>query len=253
MDSFVPSLSDFRPKPSHRGLAALAATLGVLVCDKPMVLLSGWAGIVFPLCLAAGISRHHLRFTFTIVLPVSLGLFLVWGWLLGAPPGAAPGSAPGAGAHFAALISLRLIALGGIWQLSFLTIPPAELPATLRMWGVPGSLLAVTVGAIALIPEMRLRTEQIITAREARGLVPDRRLWTRALELPKLLRPLLAWALRSAIQRSDLWRERDLLARLSQSEVASTAPKARASALVLALATLWFILSALPSFLRRIG
>lgn len=162
--------------------------------------------------------RLYLRFLLTVVTPVSIALFLVWGWLVGAPPSAIPGSAPDAGVQFAALVSLRLAALGGIWQLSFLTIPAFELPGTLSEWGVRGSLLTVCIGVISLIPEIRLRAEQIITARQARGLMPNRRVWTRVMELPWLLRPLLTWTLRSAIQRADVWRQRDLLSRLAQTQ-----------------------------------
>lgn len=165
--------------------------------------------------------RLYLRFLLTVVAPVSIALFLVWGWLVGAPPSATPGSAPDAGVQFAALVSLRLAALGGIWQLSFLTIPVIELPGTLSGWGVRGSLLTVCIGVISLIPEIRLRAEQIITARQARGLMPNRRVWTRVMELPRLLRPLLTWTLRSAIQRADVWRQRDLLSRLAQTQHAA--------------------------------
>lgn len=238
----VLDLSQFRPGPVQRGLAALVATAGVLLCDAPLILLIGWVACFLPLCVAAGIIRPYLRFVLSIVVPVSIALFLVWGWMVGAPPSAIPGSAPYAGSRFAALTSLRLAALGGIWQLSLLTLPPAELPRTLHAWGVRGALLAVIVGAISLVPEMRLRTEQIMTAREARGLVPNRRVWTRAMELPSLLRPLLAWALRSAIQRSEIWRERDLLSRLARSQpIAQDCTTRRGSMLVLLLSVGWFL------------
>jgi energy-coupling factor transporter transmembrane protein EcfT len=241
----VPDLSQFRPDPVQRGIAALAATTGVMLCSEPVILLAGWVALVLPLCVAAGIIRPYLRFVLNVVVPVSIALFVVWGWMVGAPPSATPGSAPLAGSRFAAVIALRLAALGGIWQLSLLTVPPAELPRTLDAWGVRGGLLAVILGAISLVPEMRLRADQIITAREARGLVPNRRLWTRAMELPKLLRPLLAWALRSAIQRSEVWHERDLLSRLARREVVGQdRTRQGGSMLVLLLSVAWLLGSA---------
>lgn len=238
----VRDLARHRPEPVERGLAAIIATLGVLVCDSVVILFLGWSAVLLPLCIAAGVLPQYRRFVLAVVLPISIALFAVWGWIVGAPPGHLPGSAPQEGFAYAALISLRLATVGGIWQVTFLTLCVDELPRTLSAWGVRGGLLVVVLGAVALAPEMRLRAEQVATAREARGLVPNRRIWTRAFEFPRLLRPLLAWTLRSAIQRPEVWRERNLLARLTENETHVRGERGLKVLLIVSVA--WFACSA---------
>jgi energy-coupling factor transport system ATP-binding protein len=153
----------------------------------------------------------------TFVLPLSIALLIVWGVIVGAPPGATLGSDPHSGYYYAMTVALRIAVLGGVFQLTILTIPSEQLAYTLRTWGLRGGLLVVVLGAFALIPELAHRADQVLTARQARGLVADRSLVSRFRQFPYLLRPLLAWALRSAVQRSEFWQQRQVLSRVENS------------------------------------
>ena len=200
--------------PVARGLATLIGIIGVFLADNVVVLVFAWLAVIVPLCVTTGISRKHMRMNGMVVLPLCLMLVALWGWIVGAPPDQVPGSNPEAGVQYALLISFRLAVVGGIFQLCFLSIPQAELLSTFWHWGIRRDHLIVAIGAFTIWPELKLRAEQIITARYARGLLPDRRLISRFRQLPYLLRPLLVWSLRAAVQRSELWDQKRLLDRV---------------------------------------
>ncbi len=66
-----------------------------------------------------------------------------------------------------------------------------------------------------MIPDLKLRTEQVLTARAARGLVGRRTIAAKMAQIPRILMPLVSWALRSALLRAELWEHRGLIERLS--------------------------------------
>lgn len=202
--------------PIARGLAAIMAVSGTLLDTSVLGAAVAWVLVLMPLMAVSGVLRQHLRFIVTILAPISGALFLVWGWVVGAPPGAPVGSDPTGGAGFAALIALRLALLGGIGQFCFRTITPDRLVPTLQSWGVKGEGLVIAVSSLTLVPEMQLRAEQVLTARYARGFVRNRNFVTKLRQVPHLLRPLLAWILRSAIQRAEMWDQRHLLVRMAE-------------------------------------
>lgn len=220
--------------PVARGLAALIGIIGVFLADDVTTLVFVWLAVIIPLCMTAGISGRHMRIIGAVVLPLCLLLTALWGWIVGAPPDMPPGSDPEAGVQYALLISLRLAVTGGIFQLCFLSIPQSELLSTFWHWGIRRDNLIVAIGAFTIWPELKLRAEQIITARYARGLLPDRRLTTRFRQLPYLLRPLLVWSLRAAIQRSELWDQKRLLDRIGHLRHAYEGARLRSAAFVAA-------------------
>lgn len=201
----------FSPSPRARGLTTLLALLGTLFARDVGAMALLWGAVLLPLMLAAGLVRQHLRFILVILAPVAVASGIVWGLVVGAPPGAPAGSAPALGLQYAAMITLRLAILGGIVQAGLLSVPGDDLSDTLRAWRIRGDALVVALGCFALAPELRLRAGQVITARYARGLVRSRGPIARLRQLPHMLLPLLAWTLRSAVQRADSWRERGLL------------------------------------------
>lgn len=202
--------------PVVRGVATLFGIAGTLIAKEPVFPLFFWLGILVPLCLFTGLARKHIRMVGGVVLPLAIVLVAVWGVIVGAPPGAPPGSDPDGGVRYAALIALKLTVLAGLFQLCFMSIPQSELLSTFWHWGIRGDYLIVAIGAFTIWPEFKLRAEQILTARFARGLMPDRRLFTRFFQLPYMLRPLLVWSLRAAVQRSEMWGQRHLLDRLGE-------------------------------------
>ena len=202
------------PSGRARGAAALLAVIGTLVAANSTALAIIWAGVIVPLAWKGGVLRRHLTFIVFVMVPLSAALLVVWGWLVGAPPSKPMGSDLGGGLQYAAVIALRLAILGGIGQLCFLTIPTHALPYTFRQCGLKGDALIIALGAMALIPEMAQRADQVLTARLARGLASNRTIITKLRQFPYLLRPLLAWSLRASIQRSEYWHQRELLARI---------------------------------------
>ena len=114
------------------------------------------------------------------------------------------------------MIALQLTVFAAVFQLCFLTIPQSQLLVTFWHWGIRKDNLIVAIGAFTVWPELKLRAEQILTARHARGLMRDRRFSTRLRQIPFLLRPLLTWSLRAAIQRSEFWGQRQILSRVAQ-------------------------------------
>lgn len=231
----------YEPSPRARGAAAAAAIVGTLISNDLHLLLLAWLGILLPLTIAGGIARQHMKFVTVFLGPVTAALLLVWGWMVAAPPGMPVGSSPEEGLSFGCMVALRLTVLGGVIQLCFLTISPEQLIATVRCWGLRGEGLVIVAGTLALGPELRLRSDQVLTARYARGLVPNRSFSNRLRQLPFLLRPLLAWVLRSAIQRSEIWHQRGLLARLQTLPVEPCAGSSTGSAFFVFLAFSWLV------------
>jgi energy-coupling factor transport system substrate-specific component len=217
--------------PVARGLATLIGIIGVFLADNVVVLVFVWLAVIVPLCMTTGISRKHMKMNGMVVLPLCLMLVGLWGWIVGAPPDQVPGSNPEAGVQYALLISFRLAVVGGIFQLCFLSIPQAELLSTFWHWGIRRDHLIVAIGA-----------EQIITARYARGLLPDRRLISRFRQLPYLLRPLLVWSLRAAIQRSELWDQKRLLDRVGHIRHAYEGSRLSGAALI-GISLVWLVIN----------
>jgi energy-coupling factor transporter transmembrane protein EcfT len=181
---------------------------------------------------------RFLKFLAVAQVPMTIMLVAVWGWVAKAPPGMPMGSDPRGGAMFALLISLRLAVLGGAFQLVMYSIPSRLLPATLRGWGLRGEGLVVALGVFAIEPELKLRAEQILTARRARGLLAGGR-WAGLKQLPRLLRPLFVWSIRSAVHRAEVWEQRALLLHVELLPT-ETLPFSRVAGIVsLALSLLW--------------
>lgn len=231
------------PHPIARGTATIIALAGTFLMKDVVVAAIAWFGVLIPLMFFAGIARQHGRFVLTVLAPVAIALLVVWGWLVGAPPGAPLGSAPAEGVKYACLIALRLALLGGIGQLCLSTIPHDQLVITLQSWGLRGDGLVIALGSLTLLPEMRLRAEQVLTARYARGLISDRHILTKIRQFPYLLRPLLAWVLRSAIQRSESWQQRQLLERLAGYSYRDVVNSKTASVFFILLALMWLFVS----------
>jgi energy-coupling factor transporter transmembrane protein EcfT len=236
--------------PRPRALAASALIAGTLASGDPAAMLLLWLVFVIPALRWAGALTQHLRFVGWVLLPMGLLLVVVWGVLVGAPPGIAPGSSPLAGTLFACLVVTRLGLIGGVLQLAVLSIPQDQLLYTLRHWGLRGESLAVAAGSLILWPEFRNRSDQILSARYARGLIRSRRLAVRFTQLPHLLLPLFSWALRSAIQRSEAWEQRGLIRRLQAQAEANPVTYSLTDALVVAASLLWLGISVYPYVIR---
>jgi energy-coupling factor transporter transmembrane protein EcfT len=190
----------------------------------------------------AGLFSRYLRFLLFVQLPMMGMLILVWGFVTRAPPNMPMGSDPRGGIIFAILIALRLAVVGGAFQLTMLSVPSRLLPATLRGWGLRGEGLVVALGVFAVEPELKLRSEQILVARRARGLLGGGR-WAGMKQFPHLLRPLFVWSIRSAIHRADMWEQRAMLLRVEKLPAEDEQFSPAAGAVALGLSILWLAIS----------
>ena len=95
-----------------------------------------------------------------------------------------------------------------------LSIAPEDLLATLRRLRLPDDLIVMVLSTIAVLPELQLRADQVLTARLARGLWGRGGFLSRVLQLPHLLGPLVSWTLRSALQRAEVWEHRGFIGKL---------------------------------------
>jgi len=121
-------------------------------------------------------------------------------------------------------ITLRLIVVGVDFQLCFApVIPNGEMIPMLRAIWLSPRMIAIFSGGFTMIGELTLRLSQVLDARQAQGVGPPSR-WRALRELPSLTAPVFIAAVDSAIARSDLWAERNLLPKLLSFE-----PETRAS------------------------
>lgn len=201
--------------PIARILCTAVMIVGALVTPSIVVLACGLCTIVL-LALAVGVCFRVVRFLAIAIGPMALLLFLVWGWLVAAPPGKPLGSDPVGGSVFAAVTALRLALMGSCLLTALLTIPPDGLHFVLRSCGIRASHLVVLLGIFASVPDLRRRAAQIMTARYARGLFGNRSLVSRVRQVPGILQSLLGSVLRTAIQRAHHWEERDILGQLER-------------------------------------
>lgn len=227
--------------PVARGISFILAVAGTLASKSLTLMLIFWGVGVLPLLALSGLLPKYWQFCRQVVLPIMAGLLLVWSLLVGAPPASRPHSDPVAGMFFAFFVSMRLFLLAAVSQLLFFTIGPDQLVATLSAWRLRGEYLVATVGSLTLLPEMKLRAQQVYTARCARGLLQSTALSQRVKQVPYIFRTLLVWAIRSAVQRSEMWAHRNLLPRLA-AQARRQITWTVLDALCLTIALFWFLL-----------
>lgn len=236
--------------PRAFAIAILLTVCGTLLMNELRFLLVGLLLIGAPVLLWKRRLLAYLRLGAFTIGPVVLGLLIVWGVVVGAPPGATLHSAPAAGVVFALTVATRLTLISALFYATLAAESASEVRPLLRGWGLSGDALAVVMGAIVLVPELAVRVQQVVTARYARGLFGRAHPLDRVRHLPYLLRPLIGWSLRSAIQRSELWQHRSLVARLS---AVSSSPPTRLidSMAVLLIGSGWAVLGVLSALHLR--
>lgn len=209
----------FAISPRIRGLVALLAIVGAFVTPSPLLLIAGLILGILPVVAANGQFNRFIKFILAVILPIALGLLFIWGWLVGAPPGEPHGSAPSQGCTYAANVALRLALVSGVAFACLLNLTADRKVTMFQSWGIRGEMLTLLIVSFTLLPEFAMRTEQIAAARCARGLMPDRRLWTRLRQFPYILRTLFTWAIGNGLARMDLWQQQNLLSLLEQRAI----------------------------------
>jgi energy-coupling factor transporter transmembrane protein EcfT len=225
--------------PRARIVAITLALVTVFLVRSPIQLALVWIVLGLPMLWRTGLLSVHLRFLAIVVLPLSATLFLVWGVIMGTQPGDMPHSSPRNGFEFAFLITLRLVVMGMIIQGGLMSLGSDRFVAFCADLGLPRDFRIMLIGASILLPEMRVRAFQVFTARCARGLLKTRSPLNRIRQIPGMLLALVAWALRSAVDRSEMWGHRNLLA--IESRGVATQKFRTTDYLLIALPMLWLV------------
>src|ERR1039458_1809276 len=159
------------PSPPARLLCVAIAIPGLIAINHlPSIAIA--AVLASILCLALpGVRGRHMKFVLWIWAPLAAWMFIVWGLVVGAPPGLALHTSTVEGVAYAARISLRLLAMVGLLQSCLLSIKPEQLAAGLLSLRIPRHLALVVLNVFVLGPEISNRLDQVLTARIARGLM----------------------------------------------------------------------------------
>jgi energy-coupling factor transporter transmembrane protein EcfT len=206
------------PSPRARALAAGITLVGVVASPSPYALV-----VLLVACVAIlttqGKINSFVRFIFRVWVPLSLGLFIVWGLIVRGSPGTGNGSGIADGAQFAALVSLRVAALAAVFQAAVLSLGGLRLVVFLRKLGLSPTATATVASVINLWPDFARRSEQVVAARCARGLMSDRHLWTRIRQVPWIVRTLFVGSLGHSLDRATRWQAECLPSRLADVAV----------------------------------
>jgi len=209
--------------PRLRATLVLLTIIAVVICKWPFWLFLVWLFVLLPTSAYAGVGRAHMTFCASFLLPIGIGLLVIWGAIVGAPPGAMPRSNPTAGTLYALTLLGRLTVFSCVVQILYLGLSPQRLITELRGLGVQREFLLVTLGALAILPEVRMRAVQVYDAGRARGLLHRKSLPRRLRLVPYVLRGLFSWTIRSAIERARLWEERAIVGPVPRSACCPTA------------------------------
>lgn len=199
------------PSAPARVLCAIAIILAALFTRdlRALAVVFMAAGAV---CLYSRPVRSvYIRFLIWVWLPLAAWGVVVWGWIVGAPPGSALHSDTVGGAIYAIRVAVRLGAAASILQALLLSTPLEELGRGLFSLRVPRNIVLVVLSVFALGPELRKRMQQVLTARAARGLLNRSGRWRAGSETARTLVPLVTWGFRSAALRFEYWNQKRLL------------------------------------------
>ena len=238
------------PSALHRGLACFIGIFGTLMANKISLLLIGLL-VTLVLLSIQGKLREFSKFGLTVLLPISGGLILIWGFIRQGGPGSHGEQSLESGILFAIFTTLRLALLGAIFLTTVLALSPDRLTHLLRTFGVRGQALAVVVSCLNLWSDFQYHVGQVYVARCARGLMPDRRFATRLRQFPYAVRTLFISALTGSLDRAAAWESDGLIDRLesfSECPSASQDCSRLVGIILLALSIVWVIAAALCLF-----
>lgn len=201
------------PPPRYRAFAACVALCAIIGAKHTPALLF-FVGACAIILTALHQFGHYARFLIRFWFPLAAGLLVVWGVIVRGTPEVGRAAGMRAGLEFAGFVALRLAALAALFQVTFLSLRGLRLATFLNQLGLPPFGTAVAVSVFNLWPDFARRTEQVVAARCARGLMPDRRFVSRAQQLPWTLRTLFVGSLGGSLDRADRWQAERLPERM---------------------------------------
>jgi len=173
---------------------------GGLVCPLLLVL----AAVVVPGAWAR-VLPALLRVSLLLALPLSVSVVIVnvlftMGGRAVAELG--PITVTDTGLALAAEVLVRVLAMSGAVTLFYLTTRPAELVASLQEHGLPVRLTFIIHNAVAMIPRLAERAEEVTAAQRARGLDSEGSLLRRARGVSAVAGPTVSGAIAEAEVRT---------------------------------------------------
>lgn len=199
-----------RIHPYVRLIFLLGGLTGAILCSSNLSLTCFWIMFLIPLIIIANNFKTHVRFILIVVLPMLVMLLFVH-WVTV--------DDMHAGISSTIALLLKLIVYTTVIQLT-LTIPSQDLLPTLKMWGMRKGALITSLGVYVVWVDVFRRSEKILTARFARGYIPERTFITKLKQLPHLLIPLIIGIMRTSTERAESWEQKNLLYRIENIELA---------------------------------
>lgn len=141
-----------------------------------------------------------------------------------------------------ALTVLKLLCYTTVFQLA-LIIPLKQVYYTFRKWGIKGDALITSLGSYIVWVDVINRSDKILTARFARGFIPKRTFVAKLKQLPLLLIPLTVGIIRTAVERSESWEQKNLLNRIGFIKLEKFKFSITANLLIIVISITWAILN----------
>jgi len=224
--------------PISRLLFLVFGIIGVIICIDLFLMMGYWIYLVM-LYYISGYLKVHIKFFSLIIIPVLLFLLIIWGGVMEKAPYKYSYDYTN-GYVFAIYISLRLLLLGSLFQLTFITIHHDNYIDVFKKWGIKGNLLIIILGALTVFPDLIKKADKIMTAIYARGIIPNRSIINRFRQFPLILKPLIINSLQSAVDRTESWYSKNLIKRMEESQVKNFRFKIIDS-VIISLTFLWFL------------
>lgn len=150
---------------------------------------------ILPLIFLTGSIKNHIRLILLGIFPISLTFILIYILIMKGDNG---------GWDFILLRILKILIATTAFQIT-LTVKSDSLFQTFKMIGIKGEKLVILIGTFTVWIDIKRRSEQIITARFARGFIGKRSYINIARQFPYILVPLIIGILRTSIDRSQTW------------------------------------------------
>jgi hypothetical protein len=137
---------------------------------------------------------------------------------------------------------LKLLNITSAFQIT-LAIKSGELFPFFREIGLKGQTLITLIGAFTVWADIKRRSEQIITARFARGFIRKRTYLNTAKQFPYIMVPLIIGILRTSIERSQTWAQWNIIYLINNRKLKRQEFPVIANLIILLVTTLCLIIS----------
>lgn len=167
-----------------------------------------YAALILPVAISSSLVKNHLRLILFGILPISITFILIYIIILNGSSGSW---------DFISLKILKILNITSAFQVT-LTIRSGEMLSTFKTIGIKGERLVTLMGTFSVWTDIKRRSEQIVIARFARGFIGKRTYINTSKQLPYVLIPLIIGILRTAVERSQIWTQWDIINLINNHE-----------------------------------